>query len=71
MRVAKKSLKPFKSGMIINTVKGTCVNEDDPKRRMAYVFEEDNSIVNVDICIEIPKLIEQAVILNQGKENKR
>ena len=63
-RVAKKSLKPFKSGLIINTVSGTCVNEQDPKRREAYTFEEDDSIVNIDMCMEIPYLIERAVILD-------
>ena len=50
MKVMKKSQKPFKSGSIVNTVKGICVNKNDPKNRLAYTFVEDGSIVNVEIC---------------------
>lgn len=52
-KVEKRSGKPFKSTLKINTVKGTKINEQDPKRRMAYTFEEDDSVVNVELCQEI------------------
>ncbi len=52
-KVEKKSGKPFKSTLKSNTVKGIKINEQDPKKRMAYTFEEDNSIVNVELCQEI------------------
>lgn len=49
-QVRKKSGKPFKSGFLINTVKDTCTNEHDPKKRTAFTFEEDESMVNIDQC---------------------
>ncbi len=50
MKVKKKSGKPFKSGKKIATVKGITVNRQDPKRRPAYTFYEDDSVVNIDTC---------------------
>jgi hypothetical protein len=38
-KVAKKSKKPFKSGEIVETVKGFTVNPKDPKRRIVATFE--------------------------------
>jgi hypothetical protein len=47
-KVTKISGKPFKSGNKVNTIKGFCVNTEDPKQRNAATFEEDNSVVNLD-----------------------
>ena len=52
-KVKKKSGKPFKSGRLINSVVGLCINELDPKKRMAYVFLEDDSCVNICLCEEL------------------
>ena len=52
-KVAKISRKPFKSGNKVNTIKGFCVNTEDPKQRNAATFEEDDSMVNVDKLKEI------------------
>ena len=52
-KVKKKSGKPFKSGKKINTVIGICINEGDPNKRMAFVFADDNSCVNICLCEEI------------------
>lgn len=41
IKVKKKSGKPFKSGKKINTAIGIVINEDDPKERKGYIFEED------------------------------
>lgn len=49
-KVKKKSGKPFKSGKKVNKVIGTIKNENDPMHRDAFIFEDDNSIVNVDMC---------------------
>ncbi len=49
--VVKKNGKPFKSGKLINTVKGHIVNPNTAN--MAYVFEEDDSIVDIANCTEI------------------
>ena len=50
IKVKKKSGKPFKSGKKINTAIGIVINEDDPKERQGYIFEEDNSVVNIEQC---------------------
>ena len=50
IKVKKKSGKPFKSGKKINTAIGIVINEDDPKERKGYIFEEDNSVVNIEQC---------------------
>jgi len=50
IKVKKKSDKPFKSGLLVNTVKDIAINQKDPKKRHAYVFYEDDSMVNVDAC---------------------
>lgn len=47
-KVTKISHKPFKSGNKVNTIKGFCVNTEDPKQRNAATFEEDDSVVNLD-----------------------
>lgn len=49
-KVKKKSGKPFKSGKKVNKAIGTIKNENDPMHRDAFIFEDDNSIVNVDMC---------------------
>lgn len=54
-QVKKKSGKPFKSGKKVNSVKGIVTNENDPKKRNAYIFYDDDSVVNTDICEIITK----------------
>lgn len=49
-QVKKKSGKPFKSGKKVNSVKGIVTNENDPQKRNAYIFYDDDSVVNTDIC---------------------
>lgn len=49
-KVKKKSGNPFKSGKKVNKAIGTIKNENDPMHRDAFIFEDDDSIVNVDIC---------------------
>ena len=53
-QVKKKSGKPFKSGKKVNSVKGIVTNENDPQKRNAYIFYDDDSVVSTDIC-EIKK----------------
>jgi hypothetical protein len=43
-----KTPKPFKSGLIKNTVKDTVTNPNTT--RLAFMFEEDDSIVDCHIC---------------------
>lgn len=54
-QVKKKSGKPFKSGKKVNSVKGIVANENDPQKRNAYIFYDDDSVVNTDICEIITK----------------
>lgn len=54
-QVKKKSDKPFKSGKKVNSVKGIVTNENDPQKRNAYIFYDDDSVVNTDICEIITK----------------
>lgn len=49
-KVTKKSGKPFKSGNKKNSVYGIAWNELDPKKRLGFVFKEDDSVVNIDKC---------------------
>ena len=49
-RVQKISGKPFKSGNKIGTIKKLVVNEQCPKKSLAYTFEEDDSCVNIKMC---------------------
>lgn len=51
-QVYKPSGNPFKSGNKVGTVESYCSNLQDPKRRLAYVLVEDQSIVNADKCKE-------------------
>lgn len=46
-RVSKRK-KPFKSGNKTNTVSGITINPNTGKH--AFVFEEDDSIVDANIC---------------------
>lgn len=48
MKVKKKSNKPFKSGLKINTVKGETINKQTG--RESYVFYEDDSDVEKTRC---------------------
>ena len=54
-QVKKKSGKPFKSGKKVNSVKGIVTNENDPQKRNAYIFYDDDSVVSTDICEIITK----------------
>lgn len=54
-QVKKKSGKPFKSGKKVNSVKGIVTNENDPQKHNAYIFYDDDSVVNTDICEIITK----------------
>lgn len=54
-QVKKKSGKPFKSGKKVNSVKGIVTNENDPQKRNAYIFYDDDSVVNTNICEIITK----------------
>ena len=54
-QIKKKSGKPFKSGKKVNSVKGIVTNENDPQKRNAYIFDDDDSVVNTDICEIITK----------------
>lgn len=49
-KVKKKSGKPFKSGKKVNKAIGIIKNENDPTHKDAFIFEDDDSIVNVDMC---------------------
>lgn len=49
-KVKKKSNKPFKSTLKVNTAIGSIKNENDPNKKDAFIFKEDNSVVNVDMC---------------------
>ena len=42
--------KPFKSGLKVGTVAALCCSLYTKQRKLAYVMEEDGSIVNVDRC---------------------
>lgn len=48
-RVRKKSGRPFKSRLKVNTVREVVVNVHTNKR--AFAFVEDDSAVNCDRCI--------------------
>jgi hypothetical protein len=49
-KVVKKSGKPFKSGLKVNTVKS--VTENPNTNKPAFTFYEDESVVDVFICKE-------------------
>ena len=41
---------PFKVGKKVNKAIGIIKNENDPTHKDAFIFEDDDSIVNVDMC---------------------
>lgn len=53
-KVCKKSGKPFKSHLRVNTVKGidtmTVLSKGKLVERLCYTFEEDDSMVSAEIC---------------------
>jgi len=51
-KVIKKSKKPFKSGLQIETVKGFSINQTDPKKRECVVFE-DGSVCNKELLNKV------------------
>lgn len=61
-KVKKKSGKPFKSGLKINTIKGEVMNTQCPLLKAAYTFYEDDSVVNQELCevVEDPTPKEKA-----------
>lgn len=54
-RIVKKSRNPFKSGETVGTVYALCTSLYGPKKNLAYVMEEDNTIVEAFRC----KLLEE------------
>ena len=54
-QVKKKAGKPFKSDKKVNSVKEIVTNENDPQKRNAYIFYDDDSVVNTEICEIITK----------------
>lgn len=52
-KVEKRSGKPFKCGETITTVESICTSLMDPKRRLAYVIEEDQTIVSAFQCMKV------------------
>ena len=61
VKVRKRSGKPFKSGNKINTVKGEAINPYTEKP--GYIFYEDNSIVNQEICWKVsePSFLDKVI----------
>lgn len=51
-KVKKKSGKPFKSGLKENTVKDV-IESPYVRGKKVYRFEEDDSMVSVDVCEKI------------------
>lgn len=54
MKVRKISGKPFKSTLKVNTVKSEVDHPFLPGKR-GYIFEEDDSVVRVSYCEEVPE----------------
>lgn len=48
-KVTKYSKKPFKSGLLTNTVKGFTTTEYEGKLKQAVILQEDDTIVNIDM----------------------
>jgi hypothetical protein len=55
-KVYKKSGKPFKSGLWINTVKGETINPYTQQE--AFIFQEDESVVDKHILLWITPINE-------------
>ena len=49
-RVRKRSGKPFKSRLRVNTVASVVEHLQSPKGGLAFTFVEDDSVVGVDVC---------------------
>lgn len=49
-KITKKSNNPFKSGEKVGTVYALCTSLYGPKKNLAYVMEEDDSIVEAFRC---------------------
>lgn len=63
-QVIKRSGKPFKSTFKTNTIKDIVINEQDPKKRQAATFIEDDSIVSLDM---LKLAIQPQVVLQANK----
>lgn len=50
VKLKKKSGKPFKSCKKVNKAIGIIKNENDHTHKDTFIFEDDDSIVNVDMC---------------------
>lgn len=50
-KVFKPSGKPFKSGKKVNTISGVVDHPYKPGAK-AYTFDEDDSVVSVEMCRE-------------------
>lgn len=55
-KVTKKSRKPFKSGLKVNTIKGYIIHSIT--QLISYKFEEDDSYVEVRRCVPLTLLSE-------------
>lgn len=51
MKVAKKSGNPFKSGLKINRVNDVIIHPIT--KRPAYIFDDDDSYVEVRMCVVV------------------
>lgn len=60
-RVLKRSGKPFKSTLKINTAAATTSNPHTG--RLAFLFEEDESVVDAHICKLADPYIEQTTVV--------
>lgn len=69
-KVWKKSRKPFKSGKKVNTVKEVTTN---PNTGMpAYTFLEDDSVVDIRTCEDVPQgYIDLAKKLDSKRKNMK
>lgn len=50
-KVRKESGKPFKSKEQINTITGFTINYQDPNRKVAATFAENDTVVNLDMLV--------------------
>lgn len=67
--IRKTSLSPFKSGFKIATVRGYCYNPTTG--RPSYLFEEDDSCVEVRMCKELTDEEKRTMILEGELPSKK
>lgn len=52
-QIVKRSRNPFKSGDKVGTVEALCTSLYGPNPQIAYVMQEDGSIVNAGQCKQL------------------